>query len=197
MKKLILCAAVLGMIGLSSCTSTYKSTVATATTMELQYEPLMADLEVGTERISETIRIENTKRSHVDVRALLETAVYETLRKVKADALIGMQYTKTVEYYTKGEDKVKMSVDIITVSGYPVYYKNFRPVPKDKTEFDVRELKSETPYVIVETDREGNQKGYRIITTTKVKNQAVIPLNDPADLEKIVLGKDKEDKKKK
>ncbi|MGM9831583.1 MAG: hypothetical protein ACI3Z5_06150 [Paludibacteraceae bacterium] len=192
MKKIVLFIAVVGMLGLSSCSSTYKSTVATATTLDLQYEPLMVDLEVGKERISETIRIENTKRSHADVNNMLETAIYETLRKVNADALIGMQYTKTVEYNTNkqanGTEKTNSSVYVVTVSGYPVYYKNFRPVPKEKIEFDVRELKAETPYIILEKDQDGNQKGYRVITTTKVKNQAVLPLND-TDLEKLVLGK--------
>lgn len=197
MKKTMLFLAVASVLGLSSCGYTSKSTLATANTLDLEYDALMADLEVGTERISATIRIENTKRNSVSERGMLDNAIYETLRKENADALVGMQYTQTVEY----NSNTKTRINVITVSGYPVYYKNFRPVPKDKTEFDVQELKPETPYVIIEKDREGNQKGYRVITTTKVKHQAVIPVKE-ASVDGLVLGTDeapktgKADKKK-
>lgn len=193
--------AIASVLGLSSCGYTSKSTLSTANTLDLEYDALMADLEVGTDRISETIRIENTKRNAVNVRDLLDNAIYETLRKAGADALVGMQYTKSVEIEYNASKKAKIRIDVITVSGYPVYYKNFRPVPKDKTTFDVQELKPETPYVIVEKDREGNQKGYRVISTTKVKHQAVIPVKE-ASVDGLVLGTDeapkagKADKKK-
>lgn len=189
--------AIASVLGLSSCGYTSKSTLATANTLDLEYDALMADLEVGTERISATIRIENTKRNSVSERGMLDNAIYETLRKENADALVGMQYTQTVEY----NSNTKTRINVITVSGYPVYYKNFRPVPKDKTTFDVQELKPETPYVIVEKDREDNQKGYRVISTTKVKHQAVIPVKE-ASVDGLVLGTDeapkagKADKKK-
>lgn len=191
MKKMILFAALLGMAVMQSCTS-YKSTVSGTRIMEPEIKRLMADLEVGTERVTASFSIENTrykKNRMVGEKDMMLNAVYDALLRVNADAMIGVQYKMYSEY----DYKLQIRTRTITVTGYPVWYRNFRPVPEVKTQFDVKELKADTPYVIIEKNSKGEEKDYRVITSTKVKNDPVIHLDKMA-LKKIVIGKD--DKKK-
>lgn len=193
MKKLLFLAAVVGLMGLQSCSSYKVSKTFTASNIiTANTEVLMADLEVGDKHITGTFSVEVSrhKQSNLTSERMVLTAVYDALQKVNADAIVCLQHKVTSEF----DSKSGVETRTVHISGYPVYYKNFRPVPVVQTEFDVRELKPETPYVIVEKNTQEGEKGYRVITSTKIKNQPIIPLDEVA-LEKLVINGDKKDKK--
>lgn len=153
---------------------------------DVKTEQLFADCEVGKERISASFTVENTKYQEsrgMDETTMLNNAVYEAMRTVDADELIGLQFKMTSEY---DQDK-KTSKYVITVSGYPVWYRNFRPVEKERIDFDVKELKPDTPYIIVEKDNKVGGKGYRVVST-KVKQEALVPVV-PFDTENMEMDK--------
>ena len=189
MKKVILGIAILAMLSLTSCVS-YKSTVSTTKVVEPKTEQLIADLKVGEDKVSGSFSIENSryhKNRLVSEKNMVRNAIYEALSKINADAILGLQYKITTEY----DYKLQIRTCTCNITGYPVWYTNLRTFEEEKTEFEVQELKAETPYVILEKNNKGDYKGYNVVRTTKLKN--VIPVENP-NFDKVVLTNDKKNK---
>jgi hypothetical protein len=84
-------------------------------------KPVVADLEVGQERISGTV----TDKRSVPLNELKRAALTDALTKSKSDVLVEPRYEVTT-------DARKTTV---TVTGYPAKYKNFRPMEAKDTMF--------------------------------------------------------------
>jgi len=105
---------ILGAILLASCTSTM--TTQTVKTMDIYgpgviHHPVIADLEVRNTKVTES-----TTGSSSNVEALKRDVVNKAVKSVGADLLVEPVY----EVQSTG------SRVVVTVSGYPASYKNFR-----------------------------------------------------------------------
>lgn len=189
------------IVALTSCSSS-KSTTSTKISEQfsnvkvagLTTDMLMADVEVGKTKVTGTYTIEDApyqKNRNVNLERMLNNAIFDALQTVEADAIVGLQYKFNSEY----DNLSNVHKRTIVITGYPAWYRNFRPVPEDKNEFEIKELKSETPYVIIEKDSKTGGKGYRVVSTTKIRQENVIPLEN-VSLERVELNKKEKQSKK-
>lgn len=180
MKKFICYLTVIAcLLSVSSC-CVMRTTTVTKTVTPMTGE-LLAELEVRSDKVSETFTSEFGKREIVREGDLKDNAVYEALKKIGADVLVAPQYKITKEIC---DSKITYTV---VVSGYPAFYTNFRQVPMvEKTE--LRELKEGASYVIVKKSSSNNDVDYD-------KNIIVVPVNrgcqtldmDDVTLDKMIL----------
>ena len=182
MKKTIFSLIAVAAILLIATSCSYRMVERTGRTLDPYFEPMMADLEVSQTKVTGTYSA--TKKEFGRIRWRLEStkgdiyrrnAVYDALQTVKADVLLFPQYE-----YVKVEGAG--AGIMITVTGYPGVYKNFRPIPK-AIKVQLTEMKPETPYLIETKDEDGKTVGYKVVTNYKGNN---LDLND-VTLDKVVV----------
>ena len=131
-------------------------TSSTTRTIAPLEEPLMADIEVKPEKITGTY----TERKRADEKRIKQNAVFNALANgTKGDLLVAPQYEIVKDTRFKG---AKVKSITVTVTGYPAFYKNFRPVPK-VTEYEVREVTPQTPFVVIAKDSDGNPTNCQVV----------------------------------
>lgn len=141
--------------------------------MEPKTEIMMADLEVKTTKVAGEYKYDAKKNAIVNEKELINNAIYEALAPKNADVLVGLQYQVKTEvrgrkYYT------------VNVTGYPAYYKNFRPVASLKD----LELKEVNGVIFAITkNSNGEPTGYQVIVPSD-KKQHTIDM-DLIELEKL------------
>ena len=155
MKKLFF-FIVVACMALTSC-STYRVN-SKGRTMEPLVSPLYATVDVRPNKITYTYQVSFKKNEFVDEKSLCDNAVYEALIQAKADVLVAPTFKVESEidgrkYYT------------ITVTGYPADFTEFvqekpRMAP---VAIDIKELKKDGAYIIVDKDQNGVQEGYRVV----------------------------------
>lgn len=119
-KKLLLCAALAGLV--CSC-STFRT--STATSMEVNTSLVsrtVADLEVSPERIT-YVYIPKKADRKAGLKHIIENATAAALKSSGgADVLVERQYEVLTKRRWLRRDKVRS----VTITGYPGKYKNFR-----------------------------------------------------------------------
>lgn len=116
----------------------------------------MADIDVKTEKVTGTY----TERKRADEKRIKQNAVYNALANgAKGDLLIAPQYEIVKDTRFKG---AKVKSITVTVTGYPAFYKNFRPVPK-QTEIEIKEVTPKVPFVVISKDAQGNPLDYQVV----------------------------------
>jgi hypothetical protein len=148
---------------------------STARTVDPEVFVYMADLDIKMEKVRGEFTFE--KRLNITEKNMIENAIFGALDKVKADFIVGLQTQVSSEYTSTGKLKAKK----VIVTGYPAYFKNIRPVPKEMTQFTAEALKSDTPYIIRETIG-GEEKSYVLITTTNKEEFCPVLKLDPEQL---------------
>ena len=154
-KKLLLIAAV-ACLALTSC-STYRVN-SKARVMEPFVAPLHAVVDVRPAKITYSYQVTFKKNEPVNEQVLRDNAVYEALIQAKADVLVAPTFKVECEiegrkYYT------------VTVTGYPADFTEFiqdKPV-MSSVAIDIKELKKDAAYIIIDKDQNGVQKGYRVV----------------------------------
>lgn len=149
-KQLVALLAVVTLLA-SSC-SVSKTTSSTKT-LDPKTDLLIADLEVGTQKVTGEFRYDAKKNAVVDTDALIENAIYNALAPLKADVLVAPQHQVVQEirgrkYYT------------VTVSGYPAYFRNFRPYSMMK---DVEFKEINGIVYVVPKNSNGEPTGYQVV----------------------------------
>lgn len=138
---------------LSSCA--LRITSSTTRTIQPLEEPMMADIDVKSEKVTGTY----TERKRADEKRIKLNAVYNALANgTKGDILVAPQYEIVKDVKMNG---AKIKSVTVTVTGYPAFYKNFRPVPK-AAEYEIREVTPQTPFVIITKDNDGNPITYEV-----------------------------------
>lgn len=138
-----------------SCTTESKTIVSTSSrTIEPQIYPILADLDIKTQKVTGVWNYECESGASYDEELLKSNAVYQALKDIKADILVAPQYhisTKIMgrQYIT------------VTVTGYPAFYKNFRPI----SEFsDLETIESNSGIVVVVAKDQSNRiLGYQVV----------------------------------
>lgn len=117
MKKVLLGVLMIAALGITSCTTVQKTaTVETVDTEIRSYN--MADLEIAPQKATITYKTSRKERKGGNQNCI-NCAVAELLKaNGNADVLVAPQYE------TK---KKRGSIREVKVTGYPSYYKNFRP----------------------------------------------------------------------
>lgn len=156
MKKLFFFGALCALFCLSSCS--IKTLQSTAKEIQPEIGLYMADLDIKTEKVKNEFVFEKSLR--ISEKQMIENAIFNALDKINADYIVGLQTQISSEFTSNGKLKAKK----VTVTGYPAYYKNVRPIPASK--FTAEELKAETPYIIKENVG-GEEKSYVIISPEK------------------------------
>ena len=116
----------------------------------------MADIDVKTEKVTGTY----TERKRADEKRIKQNAVYNALANgAKGDLLVAPQYEIVKDTRFKG---AKVKSITVTVTDYPAFYKNFRPVPK-QTELEIREVSPKVPFVVISKDAQGKPLDYQVV----------------------------------
>lgn len=189
-KRILSIVLAASLVWMSSCSSSY-STALTRTT-EPAEKPLMADLEVGSKKVTATytetkseigkrLWMRNISNSGRNEQRMKELAVYKALEESNADVLVSPSYKMTTKIINSSNQSVT-----VVVSGYPGKYTNFRPVP-EITGFEVQELKGEPPYIIINKDNEGKSVTYQVVSD--FRNNTLDFDLDGASVDKVVIGK--------
>lgn len=179
MKLIYHLTAIACLLAVSSCC------VMRTTTITKTFTPvtnnLIADLDVRSEKVTETFTTEIKKKEFVKEEDLRSNAVYEALKKVSADILVAPQYKITRDICNS------TIVYTIVVSGYPAYYTNFRQMPMVEA-VELRELKEGASYVVVKKSSANNDLDYdRNIIVVPVKGGCKTLDLDDAILDRVVL----------
>ena len=158
-------------------------TTSTSRTLMPLEEPLMADIDVKTEKVTGTY----TEKKRADEERIKKNAVFNALANgTKGDILVAPQYEIVKDARFNG---ARIKSVTVTVTGYPAFYKNFRPVPK-VGEYEIREVTPQTPFVIVTKDAEGKPVTYEVkdpvypepgINMGSVESIRINPNNDAND----------------
>lgn len=157
----------------SSCS--VAKTVSSAKELTPRTDLLVADLDVNTAKVTGEFRYDTKKNAIVDVKGLIDNAVYNALKPMKADVLVGMQYQLVQEvrgrkYYT------------VTVTGYPAFYRNFRPFTAVK---DVEFKEIDGSVYVIPKNSNGEPTGYQVVVPTD-KYANIIDM-EAVSLDKIVF----------
>ena len=137
MKTRNLVMSLVVMMFLASCGATQNSVVTTGSTariLEPETPELVADLEVANMKVTGEFKYECPTDQSVNEQEFKDNAVYNALQPVNADVLVAPQYhvvkeVSSKKYYT------------VTVTGYPAFYRNFRPVPVERvTNIEFKEV---------------------------------------------------------
>ncbi len=177
---------------LTSCSARIIST--TTRQMEPETLPLVAELDVRSEKVEGSFTINDKKQLNGFFKlgkrlkgqvneAVVQNAIYQALKSVKADVLVALQCEITEVIGAGGCVIEKTAV----VSGYPAYYKNIRHYDPSKNKFDLKEMKDGVPYFITETDGEGHTTVFQVI----IPEKDGVDLNK-TDLDKLILTRDTE-----
>lgn len=125
MKKLLLSAAVVAMLGLASCSTINQSSAVVPVLTEVVSQSTV-DLKVAPQKIQYTLNPSKAVRKGGD-QNVINTAVAEALKaNGNADVLVGMQYKIKRTRNLFGVTKIKY----VTVEGYPATYVNFTPTTR-------------------------------------------------------------------
>lgn len=131
-------------------------------------EPLMADIDVMSEKVTGTFTEGNitelvtglaglSKKRVFNEERIKLNAVYNALDNgKKGDLLIAPQFEIVKDVIGNRTKSVT-----VTVVGYPAFYKNFRPVPK-MSDVEIREVSSEKPFVVISKDNDGHAINYQV-----------------------------------
>ena len=122
MKKAMLCAATLVILGMASC-STIRHTSTSGPVATEVVSHATADLQVSQQKITYTLKPSKAVRRGGE-KNVINTAVAEALRaNGNADVLVGMEYEikRTRNFF--GVSNIKY----VTVTGYPATYVNIKP----------------------------------------------------------------------
>lgn len=134
-RNLVIMCAVAALV-FSSCNIT--RTYSTARTLDPATQSMVADLEVANMKVTGEFKYDVRKNTYVNEQELKDNAVYNALKTMKADVLVAPQYQIVKEisgrkYYT------------VTVTGYPAFYRNFRPVEYERvTNVEMKEMNGMT-----------------------------------------------------
>lgn len=119
MKKTLLAAAAIAVLGLASCSSISHTSTTEAVNTEILNRST-AELEVSPKKITYTFTTTPPHRRAGGEKALKAAAVAKALEQNgNADVLVAPQYT-VVKSKGLGPWKIKS----VTVTGYPAFYKN-------------------------------------------------------------------------
>ncbi len=151
--SLIFSLLIIATIMASSCA--LRITTSTSRTIQPLEEPIMADIDVKTEKVTGTY----TEKKRADEKRIKQNAVYNALGNgTKGDLLIAPQYEIVKDVRLNG---ARIKSVTVTVTGYPAFYKNFRPVPKAAS-YEIREVTPQTPFVIITKDKDGMPITYEV-----------------------------------
>lgn len=163
-KVLFLSFCLVASVCFFSCTTESKTIVATSVsttsskaysrTLEPQTYPILADLDIKTQKVTGVYNYECDNGETVDESMLKSNAVFQALKEIKADILVAPQY----HFNTKIMGRQYITV---TVTGYPAYYKNFRPI-SEFSEVETIETNSGAT-VIVAKDQSRRILGYQVV----------------------------------
>lgn len=164
MKARILVLAFATMVALASCTAT--KTVSTARYLDPDTQEMIADLEVSNTKVVGEYKCNVKKNAYVNEQELKDNAVYNALQPVNADVLVAPQYRFVKEVHGK------RCVYTVTVNGYSAFYRNFRPVEKERVT-DV-ELKEVNGLIFMLTKNNfGETVGYQVVVPTDKKTAVI------------------------
>ena len=112
-----LAIAVVSAALLQSCTSVSKFSSAKTldVTAVVNQKPTLADLDIKDKKVTGTASYKITQKG---IDAIKQEAVANALKSVNADILVEPKF----------DTEVNNSTITITVTGYPGFYKNFRPI---------------------------------------------------------------------
>ena len=182
MKAKFLILSAVAMMFFASCASNTTSISSTARTLELESPSLVADLEVEKTKVTGEFKFECPTKQIVNEQQLKENAVFNALKTMNADVLVAPQYqiireVKAKKYYT------------VIVTGYPAYYRNFRPTPIERvTNLEIKEVNGMT--FLLTKNNFNETVGYQIIVPSDKKAQTIeadITLLDKLSLDQVVL----------
>lgn len=183
MKAKFLTLAAAAMMIFASCSTKQNTTVnSTARTLELEAPALVADLEVEKTKVSGEFKFDCPAEQIVNEQELKDNAVFNALKTMNADVLVAPQFhivkeSKARKYYT------------VTVTGYPAFYRNFRPMPIERV--TNMELKEVNGMIFVITKNNYNETvGYQIVVPTDKKVQTIEAeqnLLDKLSLDQVIL----------
>jgi len=118
-------------------------------------DALMADIDVKGEKVVGTYS--GVIDGEINMDALKSNAVYNALMDgTKGDILVAPIYEVAIEEF-ENDKQIK-----VTVSGYPAFYKNFRPAPRVGS-YEFKEFNQGSPYVIITKDKDGNPVDYETV----------------------------------
>lgn len=167
------------LLAVSSCCVMRTTTVTQTVTPRTN--DLIADLDVRSDKVSETFTTELSNKELVKLDDLKDNAVYEALKKIGADILVAPQYKITKEICNS------TTVYTIVVSGYPAFYTNFRQMPMAE-KVELRELKEGASYVVVKKSAGNSDIDYdKNIIVVPVKGGCQTLDMDDVTLDKVVL----------
>ncbi|MCR4964284.1 MAG: hypothetical protein K6A41_01355 [Bacteroidales bacterium] len=177
MKKHLLYSLSLVIALLVTSCSTSK-VVSTSRILEPTTNPVYADLDIKTQKVTGVFNYECKKNAPVNEKEMRDNAVYVALKDLNADVLVAPMY----QINTKVMGKKYVTV---TVSGYPAFYKNFRSV--EPAEFASLETVESNNGVVILVGKDQNEKvlGYQVIVSAD-KSVNTIDM-DMMTLDKIIF----------
>lgn len=122
MKKTFLISC-LATLMLSSC-SLLKSTATSVDVRTDIQSPNVADLVVQPTKVSKTYYPTKQERAN-GLQGVIDNATAAALKENKADVLVAREYDAMYKVTLFGKKKIRL----VTVTGYPATYTNFRSVP--------------------------------------------------------------------
>ena len=102
----------------ASCTTTTRSVTSRTQGVygeNVMYVPVLADLSVGSSRVTATVNL-----SKVSLQTAKAFAVSEALKQANADVLVDPVFASEVTH------DLFMHRTVVTVTGYPAHYRDFR-----------------------------------------------------------------------
>lgn len=181
MKHIFYVVMLAGAMFLASCAT--NRTVSYTTFLDAQnyvvdVTPMVATLQVETTHTMGDFQWVGKKRAVVNYDELRDNAIFNALKKCKADVLVAPQYQFVTEV-RGGTKTIKVSV-----LGYPAKYINFKPAPKQEV-LEVKEMKNDANYVLVTKDSNGAVCNYQVVVPYD-KDIKTLDLED-ATVEKVIL----------
>ena len=180
--KLFVLGAAIALMASCTTTKSVSSTTSTARTLDPETPELVADLEVANMKVTGEFKADFANEEAVNEQLLKDNAVYNALKTMKADVLVAPQYhvvkeTSGRKYYT------------VTVTGYPAFYRNFRPMPVER--IANIELKEINGMVFLITKNNFNEAmGYQIVVPSDKKVQTLEidqTMLDQVTLDQVIL----------
>ncbi len=180
--KLFVLGAAIALMASCTTTKSVSSTTSTARTLDPETPELVADLEVANMKVTGEFKADFGTDEAVNEQMLKDNAVYNALKTMKADVLVAPQYhvvkeTSGRKYYT------------VTVTGYPAFYRNFRPMPVER--IANIELKEINGMVFLITKNNFNEAmGYQIVVPNDKKVQTLEidqTMLDQVTLDQVIL----------
>ena len=157
MKKITLLLVAVIALSLTSCG--VSKTVSSARTLNPLTDQMVADLEVAPMKVIGEFKCEFKKNTFVNEEELKQNAVYNALQTMKADVLVAPQFQIVKEIRGR-------KIYSVTVTGYPAFYRNFRPAPAPERVVGV-EFKEINGIIFMITKNNYNEAvGYQIIVPT-------------------------------